>query len=52
MLSMQVLLLMASALSVPLSESTASAVLHNLAKELRGKQQCVAEITEMIHVSD
>lgn len=43
---------MASALSVPLSESTARAVLHNVSEELRLKQQRIAEITEMIHVSD
>lgn len=46
-----VLLLMASALNVPLSQSAADGVFHSLPNELRSRQQCIAEITEMIHVA-
>lgn len=49
---MQVLLLMASALNLnmPISESAADSVLQGMLKETRARQQCIAEITEMIHV--
>lgn len=47
---MKVLLLMASALNVQLPNSAASDVVHSLSKDTRAKQQCIAEITEMIHV--
>ncbi|CAD6338671.1 unnamed protein product [Miscanthus lutarioriparius] len=46
-----VLLLMASALKFPLSESTEGGVLSILADKLRTRQQNIAEITEMIHVA-
>lgn len=46
-----VLLLMASALKFPLSESTEGRVLSILADKLRTRQQNIAEITEMIHVA-
>lgn len=42
---------MASALKFPLSESTEVRVLSILADKLRTRQQNIAEITEMIHVS-
>jgi hypothetical protein len=42
---------MASALKFPLSESTEGGVLSILADKLRTRQQNIAEITEMIHVS-
>lgn len=49
---MQVLLLMASALNLnmPIPESAADSVLQGMLKETRARQQCIAEITEMIHV--
>jgi geranyl diphosphate synthase len=47
----QVLLLMASALRFPLSESTEGGVLSMLADKLRTPHLNIAEITEMIHVS-
>uniref|UniRef100_A0ACD5TZU2 Uncharacterized protein n=1 Tax=Avena sativa TaxID=4498 RepID=A0ACD5TZU2_AVESA len=46
-----VLLLMASALKVPISESTDNGVFSMLASTLRKRQQNIAEITEMIHVA-
>ncbi|WVZ78927.1 hypothetical protein U9M48_026567 [Paspalum notatum var. saurae] len=46
-----VLLLMASALKFPLSESTELGVLSISADKLRTRQQNIAEITEMIHVA-
>lgn len=46
-----VLLLMASALNMPLPESTAQSVLNSVSKETRARQQSIAEITEMIHVA-
>lgn len=42
---------MASALKFPLSDSTEVGVLTILANKLRTRQQNIAEITEMIHVS-
>eukprot|EP00268_Persea_americana_P004873 TRINITY_DN1159_c0_g1_i1.p1 TRINITY_DN1159_c0_g1~~TRINITY_DN1159_c0_g1_i1.p1 ORF type:complete len:296 (+),score=66.55 TRINITY_DN1159_c0_g1_i1:1279-2166(+) len=48
---LQVLLLMASALNMPIPESAAESVLHGMLKETRARQQCIAEITEMIHVA-
>lgn len=47
----QVLLLMASALKFPLSESAEGGVLSILADKLRAPHLNIAEITEMIHVS-
>lgn len=47
----QVLLLMASALKFPIPESTDVGVFSILASKLRTRQQNIAEITEMIHVS-
>jgi geranyl diphosphate synthase len=47
----QVLLLMASALKFSVSESTEGGVFSMLASTLRTRQQNIAEITEMIHVS-
>ncbi|KAK1279462.1 hypothetical protein QJS04_geneDACA017699 [Acorus gramineus] len=47
----QDLLLMATALNMHSSESTADGVINSLSKELRSRQQCIAEITEMIHVA-
>lgn len=49
---MQVLLLMATALDLPISRQIPQAEVVTLATELRSRQQCIAEITEMIHVSD
>lgn len=50
---MQVLLLMATALNSPFRPRQLSeAAVETLAMELRVRQQCIAEITEMIHVSD
>ncbi|KAM0841847.1 hypothetical protein ACQ4PT_058737 [Festuca glaucescens] len=46
-----VLLLMASALKFPISESTEGGVFSMLASTLRTRQQNIAEITEMIHVA-
>jgi geranyl diphosphate synthase len=42
---------MASALKFPISESTEDGVFSMLASTLRTRQQNIAEITEMIHVS-
>jgi geranyl diphosphate synthase len=42
---------MASALKFPVSESTEGGVFSMLASTLRTRQQNIAEITEMIHVS-
>ncbi|TVU08551.1 hypothetical protein EJB05_41960 [Eragrostis curvula] len=46
-----VLLLMASALKFPMSDTTEGGVLSILADKLRTRQQNIAEITEMIHVA-
>eukprot|EP00262_Sarcandra_glabra_P002493 TRINITY_DN12845_c0_g1_i2.p1 TRINITY_DN12845_c0_g1~~TRINITY_DN12845_c0_g1_i2.p1 ORF type:complete len:425 (-),score=80.37 TRINITY_DN12845_c0_g1_i2:356-1630(-) len=46
-----VLLLMATALNLPMAEEVADSVLHSLSTELRARQQRIAEITEMIHVA-
>ncbi|XP_058071540.1 solanesyl-diphosphate synthase 1, mitochondrial isoform X1 [Magnolia sinica] len=46
-----VLLLMASALNMPIPQSAADGVLQTISKEQRARQQCIAEITEMIHVA-
>ncbi len=48
---MQVLLLMATALNMPIPKPLPHLVGENLTMDLRTRQQCVAEITEMIHVS-
>jgi hypothetical protein len=42
---------MASALKFPISESTDGGVFGLVASKLRTRQQNIAEITEMIHVS-
>jgi hypothetical protein len=42
---------MASALKFPVSESTDGGVFGLVASKLRTRQQNIAEITEMIHVS-
>ncbi|KAL8047529.1 hypothetical protein ABFX02_07G005600 [Erythranthe guttata] len=47
-----VLLLMATALNLPMPrQQPHDAAVDNLATELRVRQQCIAEITEMIHVA-
>ncbi|CAA2967758.1 solanesyl diphosphate synthase 3, chloroplastic mitochondrial isoform X1 [Olea europaea subsp. europaea] len=46
-----VLLLMATALNVPMSVQPAAATVDILPTELRSRHQCLAEITEMIHVA-
>ncbi|KAA8519440.1 hypothetical protein F0562_013685 [Nyssa sinensis] len=46
-----VLLLMATALNVPIPGPAPDRVLNSLSMELRTRQQCIAEITEMIHVA-
>ncbi|GMH19646.1 hypothetical protein Nepgr_021487 [Nepenthes gracilis] len=46
-----VLLLMATALSMPVPISSTNRVVDTLAMDLRTRQQCIAEITEMIHVA-
>ncbi|KAF8391018.1 hypothetical protein HHK36_023318 [Tetracentron sinense] len=46
-----VLLLMASALNMSMPESAPDSVSDTFTKELRARQQCIAEITEMIHVA-
>ncbi|PIN08988.1 Geranylgeranyl pyrophosphate synthase/Polyprenyl synthetase [Handroanthus impetiginosus] len=46
-----VLLLMATALNTPIPRSTPDAAIGTLSMELRSRQQCIAEITEMIHVA-
>ncbi|KAM7508318.1 hypothetical protein LguiA_018771 [Lonicera macranthoides] len=46
-----VLLLMATALNVPISGPTPRGHVDMLPAELRTRQQCIAEITEMIHVA-
>lgn len=48
--NVQVLLLMSSALNVPIRESIADGVSGGLSNELHSRQQSIAEITEMIHV--
>lgn len=47
---MQVLLLMASALDVPFPKPVVDGEFPTLPKEVRARQQSIAEITEMIHV--
>lgn len=42
---------MATALNVPLPRPALAEVPETLSTELRTRQQCIAEITEMIHVS-
>lgn len=42
---------MASALNMPISQSTAEGVFTTLSEGLRAQQQSIAKITEMIHVS-
>ncbi|KAL2474983.1 Solanesyl diphosphate synthase 3 [Abeliophyllum distichum] len=46
-----VLLLMATALDVPMCIHPPDATVDTLPTELRSRQQCMAEITEMIHVA-
>ncbi|KAK2996854.1 hypothetical protein RJ639_026425, partial [Escallonia herrerae] len=46
-----VLLLMATALNLPLSGPASVGSVNMLSTELRTRQQCIAEITEMIHVA-
>ncbi|XP_073153897.1 solanesyl diphosphate synthase 3, chloroplastic/mitochondrial isoform X3 [Henckelia pumila] len=46
-----VLLLMATALNAPLPRPAPDAAGDPLSKELRSRQRCIAEITEMIHVA-
>ncbi|XP_057763968.1 solanesyl diphosphate synthase 3, chloroplastic/mitochondrial isoform X1 [Salvia miltiorrhiza] len=46
-----VLLLMATALDLPIARQTSEVAVNTLSTELRTRQQCVAEITEMIHVA-
>nr|QHD44465.1 geranyl diphosphate synthase [Pogostemon cablin] len=46
-----VLLLMATALNVPMPRQPSVAAVDSLSMELRTRQQCIAEITEMIHVA-
>ncbi|XP_041990897.1 solanesyl diphosphate synthase 3, chloroplastic/mitochondrial-like isoform X1 [Salvia splendens] len=46
-----VLLLMATALDLPIQRQTTEAAVNALSSELRTRQQCIAEITEMIHVA-
>ncbi|KAL2244645.1 UNVERIFIED_CONTAM: Solanesyl diphosphate synthase 3, chloroplastic/mitochondrial [Sesamum indicum] len=46
-----VLLLMATALDVQMPRHPADAAIDTLSTELRSRQQCIAEITEMIHVA-
>ncbi|KAK4440195.1 Solanesyl diphosphate synthase 3, chloroplastic/mitochondrial [Sesamum alatum] len=46
-----VLLLMATALDVQIPRHPADAAIDALSAELRTRQQCIAEITEMIHVA-
>ncbi|KAG6404998.1 hypothetical protein SASPL_132577 [Salvia splendens] len=46
-----VLLLMATALDLPIQRQTSETAVNALSTELRTRQQCIAEITEMIHVA-
>ncbi|KAG6416632.1 hypothetical protein SASPL_124065 [Salvia splendens] len=46
-----VLLLMATALDLPIQRQISEAAVNTLSSELRTRQQCIAEITEMIHVA-
>lgn len=49
---MQIILLMATALNVQIPNPSPSNELEGtLTTELRSRQRCIAEITEMIHVS-
>lgn len=50
-LCMQVILLMATALNVCTPELSPNVLGNTLILDLRRRQQCIAEITEMIHVS-
>lgn len=50
-LCMQVILLMATALNVCTPELSPNVLGNTLILDLRIRQQCIAEITEMIHVS-
>ncbi|RWW71751.1 hypothetical protein BHE74_00020486 [Ensete ventricosum] len=38
-------------LNMPIPEAVASGAYNNFLKDLRARQQCIAEITEMIHVA-
>ncbi|KAG9145209.1 hypothetical protein Leryth_008969 [Lithospermum erythrorhizon] len=46
-----ILLLMATALNMPVPRSPPDVAVGTLSTELRTRQQCIAEITEMIHVA-
>ncbi|XP_073299183.1 solanesyl diphosphate synthase 3, chloroplastic/mitochondrial-like isoform X2 [Primulina huaijiensis] len=46
-----VLLLMATALNIPMPRPASDAAGNPLSLELRSRQRCIAEITEMIHVA-
>ncbi|XP_043703072.1 solanesyl-diphosphate synthase 1, mitochondrial-like isoform X2 [Telopea speciosissima] len=46
-----VLLLMATALNMPIPKPASDGVIDTLSDELRKRQQCIAEITEMIHAA-
>ncbi|XP_042477452.1 solanesyl-diphosphate synthase 1, mitochondrial-like isoform X2 [Macadamia integrifolia] len=46
-----VILLMATALNMPITKSASDGVIDTLSDELRKRQQCIAEITEMIYVA-
>lgn len=51
-MSMQIILLMSTALNVQVPQTPTSNELEGtLTTELRSRQRCIAEITEMIHVS-
>ncbi|CAK9151961.1 unnamed protein product [Ilex paraguariensis] len=50
-ISLQILLLMATALKVHISGPAPNSAVDTLSTNLRTRQQCVAEITEMIHVT-
>lgn len=43
---------MATALNVPMTRQLPEAAVNTSSTELRSRQQSIAEITEMIHVSD
>lgn len=42
---------MASAINIPTPVAVAAEVAYSFQKDMRTRQQCIAEITEMIHVS-
>lgn len=48
---MQIILLMATALNVQIPNPSSNELEGTLTTELRSRQRCIAEITEMIHVS-